>query len=596
MSNLIDSLPASAGHDPASGTGQTAAEQSVARLIVTALQLETQPEAISPTERLFGEGLGLDSIDALELALAISRAHGFELRSDDERNRQIFALPAQPDTAYRGKQDTVAPLSMGACSPSDGLADTQDMVRPDSGHAVLVGRPQEAVLFHAAGQDVTAGAFLHDVHGLAARLPCCEYLLNLCQDRYAFAVAFTAAVLRGQVCVLSGDRSPAGFAALVGRFPGSSAAIDGPADTCDREPVWNQAQAAQVQAIPVSATPGSAPTPSLANPLVRAGQLAAIVFTSGTTGAPVAHPKHWGALVARSRAAGLCFGLDPAGPSAVVGTVPPQHMYGFETTVLLPLHAAASSWCGAAFYPGDIQAALAALPAPRILITTPLQLRALMRAGTRLPALQATISATAPLDAALAAEAEASWHTEVHEIFGATEVGSIASRRTTGGDTWTSYPGVALHSRTEDTLVQAPHAPPTPLADVVEPLAGSRFRVLGRRADLVKLGGRRASLSGLTRILAGLPGVLDGVFLAPDDLEQRPNARLLAVVVAPHRSADTILAELRGQMDPLFLPRRVIHVDQLPRNELGKLPRQALLAMLAQADAERDTLQASQVS
>lgn len=72
--------------DPA----QTAPEQALARMIVSVLQLEVEPAAIGPEARLFADGLGLDSIDALELALAISRAHGFELRSDDERNQQIF--------------------------------------------------------------------------------------------------------------------------------------------------------------------------------------------------------------------------------------------------------------------------------------------------------------------------------------------------------------------------------------------------------------------------------------------------------------------------------------------------------------------------
>lgn len=69
----------------------TAAERALATLIVSALQLEVAADDINPEERLFGEGLGLDSIDALELALAISRAYGFELRSDDERNQRIFA-------------------------------------------------------------------------------------------------------------------------------------------------------------------------------------------------------------------------------------------------------------------------------------------------------------------------------------------------------------------------------------------------------------------------------------------------------------------------------------------------------------------------
>jgi acyl carrier protein len=66
-------------------------ESDLARLIVTALSLEVAPETIAPEAPLFGEGLGLDSIDALEMALAISKAYGVQLRSDDERNHQIFA-------------------------------------------------------------------------------------------------------------------------------------------------------------------------------------------------------------------------------------------------------------------------------------------------------------------------------------------------------------------------------------------------------------------------------------------------------------------------------------------------------------------------
>lgn len=78
--------------DPVLNTqGQTAPEQAVAELLVHTLQLEVAADSIGRDMRLFGEGLGLDSIDALELALAITRAYGFELRSDDERNHQIFA-------------------------------------------------------------------------------------------------------------------------------------------------------------------------------------------------------------------------------------------------------------------------------------------------------------------------------------------------------------------------------------------------------------------------------------------------------------------------------------------------------------------------
>lgn len=67
-------------------------ELEIARLLVETLHLEDiQPEDIKSEEPLFGEGLGLDSIDALELALAISKTYGFQLRSDDNQNRRVFA-------------------------------------------------------------------------------------------------------------------------------------------------------------------------------------------------------------------------------------------------------------------------------------------------------------------------------------------------------------------------------------------------------------------------------------------------------------------------------------------------------------------------
>lgn len=72
--------------------GLTPFELQVAGLIVQALELEeVQPEDIDPDAPLFGEGLGLDSLDALEMALAVSKKYGFQLRSDDANNTRIFA-------------------------------------------------------------------------------------------------------------------------------------------------------------------------------------------------------------------------------------------------------------------------------------------------------------------------------------------------------------------------------------------------------------------------------------------------------------------------------------------------------------------------
>lgn len=72
-------------------TLQTAFQKEIAEVIVESLNLEIQADEIEPGERLFYEGLGLDSIDALELSLALSQKYGITIRSDDERVQAIFA-------------------------------------------------------------------------------------------------------------------------------------------------------------------------------------------------------------------------------------------------------------------------------------------------------------------------------------------------------------------------------------------------------------------------------------------------------------------------------------------------------------------------
>ena len=161
----------------------------------------------------------------------------------------------------------------------------------------------------------------------------------------------------------------------------------------------------------------------------------------------------------------------------------------------------------------------------------------------------------------------------------ATIATAIISRRTVEGADWLPYRGVRVRAGS----ASVPGLGEVPLADAVEPAEGVRFRLLGRRTDLVKLGGRRAALAELHRLLAEVEGVRDGVFVAPEDIENNPAARLTAYVVAPGRSAEDILGALRARLDPVFLPRPVVMVPALPRNRLGKLPHGALAALRAEA-------------
>jgi len=425
----------------------------------------------------------------------------------------------------------------------------------------LTSRGLEEVLFRRGAAPVTVARFLAEVAALAARLPAEGPVLNFCADRYLALLGFAAALSRGHVTLLSADRTPQRLAEIAQRHGAGYALSD----------------VAVALPLPVL-RPDAMPGENAPNPMIPAEAVAAIAFTSGSTGEPQPHAKPWGALVAGARGAAETFGVT--GGTSILGTVPAQHMYGFETTVMLPLQGAGAGHAGDVFYPQDIAAALAALPAPRLLVTTPLQLRALLRSAVAMPALDGIVSATAPLSDALAAEAEAAWGAPVREIYGATEAGSIASRRTLAGPGWTPYPGTTFTIGEDSASVTVPGLPaPVPLSDRLVWDSEGCFRLEGRLADMVKVAGKRASLAGLARILTGIAGVEDGVFVAPDDLDANPQARLAAAVVAPGLSADAIVAALRERVEPAFLPRPVVMLPALPRDTMGKVSRNAIAAL-----------------
>jgi len=104
--------------------------------------------------------------------------------------------------------------------------------------------------------------------------------------------------------------------------------------------------------------------------------------------------------------------------------------------------------------------------------------------------------------------------------------------------------------------------------------------VRGRNADMVEVGGKRASLADLTRRLLAVPGVTDAVVFQPEGPAGSVVRRLVALAVAPGLTEAEVLAGLASAMDPVFLPRPLVLVSRLPRNDVGKLPRDQLLAAL----------------
>jgi acyl-coenzyme A synthetase/AMP-(fatty) acid ligase len=442
---------------------------------------------------------------------------------------------------------------------------------------LTAGAGSRAIVFDADGP-VSLDRFLAQARALAALLPDGRHAINLCEDRYRFLLAFCAVALRGQVTLLPASRAPGTIAEEAARHADSyclgdirfAATAQPPRYWCLPEP------------LPEAEAEG-------APPCVDPDALAAIGFTSGSTGEPGASPKRWDSFHASTcQNFAALRDLWPDGvPAHIVATVPPQHMYGMELTVLLPLFADVAVHAGRPFFPQDILQALREVPSPRLLVTTPVHLRALLEACAADPSivpppLAGIVSATAPMPAELAAAAEARFDCELREFFGSTETCVIASRRSAREHAWTPFPGVQLQPQPDGCLVRAPHLPtPVALADLVEVRDDGCFLLRGRNADLLEIAGKRASLGDLTCKLQSVPGVIDGVVFQLDATAGANGIRrIAALVVAPGLDETAILDALRRSIDPVFLPRPLRCVPALPRNATGKLPRAALLALL----------------
>ncbi len=429
------------------------------------------------------------------------------------------------------------------------------------------GSAERAFVFDAV-QRIDLGQFLAQVRALAGLLPPGRHAINLCEDRYRFLVGFCAVAVRGQATLLPPSRAPAVIADELRRHADSYCLGD-VALAPEPPRYWRMPRV----------LPECAGEPLLLDD----DALVAIGFTSGSTGAPKANPKTWGSFrTSTAQNLAALSDLWPAGTTPhLVATVPPQHMYGMELSVLLPLLGAVAVHAGRPFFPEDIAAALRDAIAPRLLVTTPVHLRALLESNIALPPLAGIVSATAPLPATLACAVEARFGCEVRELFGSTETCVIARRRTARDEAWSPLPGVHLQPQPDGTLVHARHlGSPVALADLVETGPDGRFRLCGRQADLLEIAGKRASLGELTRQLQAVPGVRDGVVFQLDARDAGGVRRIAALAVAPDVDEASILQALRCSIDPVFLPRPLKRVAALPRNDTGKLPRLALLALL----------------
>ena len=416
---------------------------------------------------------------------------------------------------------------------------------------------------------LTARELMQKVVAVSRALPDGRNLINLCEHRDSFLIACCAALVRGHTNLLPASRAEGVVAEVAAMNPGSY--------RCDDE---------FVRAACEGATVDSASAAAYCAFEMSGTHVAVKAYTSGSTGTPQAHTKLWGSFSRSSalNAMRMRECLEPVYGSAqpwIVATVPPQHMYGLETSVLLALLSDMAVHAGRPLFPADIAAALEEVPEPRVLVTTPVHMRAIVASGQKFPRVALVLSATAPLDAELARQIETQLDTTLLEMFGSTETCVIATRRTSTEDSWHLYPEVMLEPDAEGVNVNAPwFAAPMRLQDVIERKPGNRFVIRGRNADMVDVAGKRASLADLTRRLLAIPGVQDAVVFQPDAAASGVVRRVAALVVAPDLTPEAIVEQLAHSVDPAFIPRPLLKVTALPRNEVGKLPRERLLAAL----------------
>jgi acyl-CoA synthetase (AMP-forming)/AMP-acid ligase II len=191
------------------------------------------------------------------------------------------------------------------------------------------------------GYPISRTLFLTHVNEVVNTLPDSRYAINLCDDRYSFMVAFAAALVAGQTNLLPHSRMNTVVASVVEEYPNSYCLVDSSIEGLDK-PQHILADFDTDVTISNHSMPEIAET-----------HVAAIAFTSGSTGRPHPNPKMWGQLVSGANLAQERFNISHR--TNLVVTVPPQHMYGLETSILLPLISGACVHAGRPFYPEDIR-------------------------------------------------------------------------------------------------------------------------------------------------------------------------------------------------------------------------------------------------
>jgi len=399
--------------------------------------------------------------------------------------------------------------------------------RPEDAPLAWLSGSLNELVVPACGLTISNCQFLAHVVALADNLPEGDYALNLCDNRYLFMVAICAVVLAKQTNLLPPNKNLKTQIAMLRRYQNAYVLHDGSADLPDNARSFDLSK----MDWSLSQYQGQCPRVPLAH-------LALISFTSGSTGQSKPNLKYWHTLQQSTKINANYMLPNSHETFFHLATVPGQHMWG--------------------------------------IIATPLHLKALavtqLTAQSQPPVMANILCATAPLGQELAKDIETAFSTDLREVYGCSEVGSMAVRNTAHSQQWTKFEGLTFTQiKSGETTVQADHLPVSvTLEDTLEMIGDGQFSLCGRLTDQVKIAGKRGSLAEVNAVLNTYPNLLDGVVFFPP--QSRAVPRLIAIVVLAKGSKADLRDHFRTYLDPAFVPRPIYAVKALPREENGKLP------------------------
>ena len=309
------------------------------------------------------------------------------------------------------------------------------------------------------------------------------------------------------------------------------------------------------------------------------------LFTGGSTGTP----KIWSKTPRNlfEEASYICRRFNLTATDIFLATVPPQHIYGLLFSIMVPLVASARVLPDIYVLPRNIVAAMENFRAT-VLISVPPCYRVLNGDFLMAHQLRLAFSSSGVLDPSDAANFYKQTGIGIHEIYGSTETGGIATRcHADSSMAWSVFTPVEWQIVDDCLQVRSPFLSPSLLknqdgffvtADRAEQNEQGHFILCGRVDNVVKIGGKRVDLQEIQEKIKKIDGVLDAAVILLTRTDGR-RTDLSAFVVSDIDPGE-LRQKMMGQVEAYAIPRRFIAVEKIPVTATGKPDREAMEALI----------------